>query len=104
MCACPQKQNGYVPIANEIYDALIGIRIPGEAEQCLKLIIRKTYGYNKKEDAISLSQFCSFTGLKKPNVCKAIRKLKEIIGKDHKLSEPEAEKLKKLVEPNIPDN
>jgi len=37
--------------------------------------MRKTYGFNKKEDAIALSQFCAATGMKKPSVCRAIRHL-----------------------------
>jgi len=71
----PQKENGYVAIANEIWDALARIRINGEARQVLDVILRKTYGWNKKEDAISLSQFCLTTGLKRIAVCKAIKKL-----------------------------
>lgn len=62
-------------IANDIADAFARIRISGEARQCLDLILRKTYGYNKKEDCIALSQFCLGTALKKPTVCKALAKL-----------------------------
>ncbi len=73
----PQIENGYTRIADEIIDALARYRIPGEQMQCLFLIIRKTYGYNKKVDSISLSQFVDGTGLKKPTVCRALRELKE---------------------------
>lgn len=73
--ASPQLQNGYVRIATEIYDALARYRIPGEARQVLDFIIRKTYGWNKTEDMIALSQFMAGTGLKKPTVCRAINKL-----------------------------
>jgi len=71
----PQCENGYTKIANELLSALCRIRINGEATQILYVIFRKTYGYNKKRDRISLSQFCLLTGLKKPNVCRAIKKL-----------------------------
>ena len=64
----PQKENGYTPIANEIMDALCRIRIPGEERQVLDCIFRKTYGWNKCEDSISLTQFMEMTGLKKPAV------------------------------------
>ena len=83
----PQLENGYVKIANEIMDALIAYRIPGEERQCLDFIIRKTYGYNKKEDIISNSQFVVATGLKKANICRAIRNLISkniVIKKDNK--------------------
>ena len=83
----PQKENGYTAIANEIMDALIKYRIPGEQRQCLDFIIRKTYGYNKKKDTISNSQFVLATGIKKPAVCRALNGLVDkniVIKKDNK--------------------
>lgn len=74
--ANPQKENGYVPIANEIFEALARIRIPGEARQMLDVIIRKTYGFNKKSDRISTTQFINLTGLSRGVIYKARRKLK----------------------------
>ena len=73
----PQKENGYTPIANELMDALSKYRIPGEQMQCLIFIIRKTYGFNKKDDMISNSQFVDGTGLKKGNVSRALKSLVE---------------------------
>ncbi|MHC4523782.1 MAG: replication protein [Planctomycetota bacterium] len=73
--AKPQLEDGFVRIANEIVEALSRIRISGEESQCLWVVLRKTYGWNKKEDRISLSQFALATGLKIPNVCRALRKL-----------------------------
>ena len=73
--ANPQLEDGYTRIADEIMDALIRYRIPGEQMQCLLLIIRKTYGINKVWDAISNSQFVEFTKLNKSNVCRALREL-----------------------------
>jgi phage replication O-like protein O len=73
--ANPQLENGYTKVANEIFEALAGIRIPGEARQVLDVIFRKTYGFNKKEDKISLSQFCILTHLRDCDVCRAINKL-----------------------------
>ncbi len=74
--ANPQKENGHVDIANEIMEALAGIRISGEEWQCLCVIFRKTYGWHKKEDWISLSQFNLLTKLKKPNILRALNKLR----------------------------
>lgn len=71
----PQKENGYTSVANEIFESLAKIRINGEARQVLDVVFRKTYGFQKKQDRIALSQFCDLTGLKKPNVCRAIKKL-----------------------------
>jgi len=73
--ANPQKEHGHVDVANEIVEALAKIRISGEEMQCLWVIIRKTYGWHKKQDDIALSQFCEMTNLKKPTICKVIFKL-----------------------------
>lgn len=62
-------------IPNEVLEALAGIRIPGEARQCLDVIIRKTYGLHKKEDSISLSQFATITQLGKTHICRNLNKL-----------------------------
>jgi len=76
--ANPQKENGYTPIANEIMDQLIRIRVPGEARQVLDCILRKTYGWNKKSDVIALSQYVESTGLSKPHVCMGLKKLRDM--------------------------
>lgn len=84
--ANPQLENGYLKIANNVMEALARIRTPGEARQIVDVIIRKTYGFNKKEDNISLSQFSLATGLKKPNVIRALQKaikINLIIKKDN---------------------
>ena len=70
-----QKENGYTSIANELMDALSKYRVPGEQRQCLDFVLRKTYGWNKKWDKISLSQFTKGTGLKRPNVVRALKSL-----------------------------
>jgi len=78
----PQKENGYVPIANEIMDALCKAYIPARERQCLDFIIRKTYGFGKKTDDISLSQFEKGTGLQRRNIREYLSSLveKNIIG------------------------
>ena len=71
----PQIENGYTRIANEIMNELAKIKIPGQARQVLDYIFRKTYGWHKKTETISLSQFVEGTELSKVAVCKAINKL-----------------------------
>jgi len=74
--ASPQKEDGYTAIANEIIDrGFFKHRIPGEQMLCLWVIIRKTYGYNKKWDMIANSQFVKLLGLKKQSVNRAIQGL-----------------------------
>ena len=73
--ANPQCEDGYTKIANEIMEALAKIRISGEARQMLDVIIRKTYGFNKKEDKIATVQFMELTGLSRLAIPKARKKL-----------------------------
>lgn len=89
--ANPQTEEGYVKIANELFDAMARIRIPGEAMQVLLVIMRKTYGWNKKEDFISLSQIVEMTGISKRNIIRAREKLESmniisVVKKDNKNS------------------
>ena len=73
--ANPQIENGHLDLANEIVEALARIRLSGEESQCLWVLFRKTYCWHKKEDKISLSQFALMTGLSRPAVARAIKKL-----------------------------
>jgi len=76
--ACPQKEHGYTAIANEIMEALARTRIPGESRQVLDVILRRTYGWNKKVAVITRKQFVLATALKGPNVTRAIKRLVEM--------------------------
>lgn len=73
--ANPQKENGFTPIANEIIDNLVKLRITASEKDMLFFVIRKTYGYHKKEDRISLSQFEQGTLLSRPTVVKGLKNL-----------------------------
>ena len=79
--ANPQAENGHTDISNEIMEALARYRIPGAEWQVLLVVLRKTYGWHKLEDAISLSQFAELTGLDRSNVVRALKGLvsKEIL-------------------------
>lgn len=73
--ASPQKENGFTAIANEILENIVKTPLLGSEYQVLFFIIRKTYGYQKREDIISLSQFQKCTGLSRPTVVKTIKNL-----------------------------
>ena len=82
----PQIEDGYIKIANELAEALSEIRISGEEWQVLWVILRKTYGWHKKEDWIPLNQFMEMTGINKPCIIRAIKKLEKkkiVIKKDN---------------------
>src|SRR4051812_4004780 len=85
LCACgffcceamtnPQKENGYTGIANEIVDALCKTNLSPHEGRIVWCVFRKTYGFNKKDDWISLSQLVEMTGMHKAHVSQAKRKL-----------------------------
>jgi len=72
--ANPQKEKGGTIIASEVMEALCKFRIPGEVRQIVDVVIRQTWGWNKKEDWISNSQFVEKTGMRKGNVCRSLSK------------------------------
>lgn len=53
----PQLENGYTRIANELLEELIKAGLNGTEFAIVLHIMRKTYGYHKKEDEISITQF-----------------------------------------------
>lgn len=75
--ANPQKENGFIPISTEFWEAWLRTRVPGEVEQVFKFIIRKTWGFKKKTDQISSSQIMAATGLPRRAVEKAKKRLRE---------------------------
>jgi len=75
MQANPQTEDGYTRFANELLEALIKYRIPGEQMQCLLYISRMTYGYRRKTWALTLDSFVEATGINKPAVSRALKTL-----------------------------
>jgi phage replication O-like protein O len=71
----PQKENGHTQIANELLEALLRARLNGTQWDIIMCVIRKTYGFNKKEDWISLTQFQTATKKDRTTICKAIKAL-----------------------------
>lgn len=69
MCASPQTENGFTRIANELLEEVLLYDYPSaSALKLLLCVMRQTYGYNKKEDIISISQFQKHTHLSRPTV------------------------------------
>ncbi len=71
--ANPQIENGYTKIANELLDALSRTPMRGELWRVIMFVIRKTYGFNKVCDRISLSQFELGTGMDRRNLRRALK-------------------------------
>ena len=71
----PQVEDGHVDIANEIAEALARTQLSGYESRYLWVLWRKTYGWHKKEDVISNSQFVEATGLKKWHISRTEKRL-----------------------------
>lgn len=73
--ASPQKENGYTPIAHTILEALSRQVISPDEWRILMIIFRKTYGWDKKQDHISHTQFSEITGISRNHIPRIINKL-----------------------------
>jgi len=71
----PELSNGYTRIASAILENLATVRLSGREWNVLMVIFRQTYGWNRKEARISLTQFASFTGLPAAKVCGVLKSL-----------------------------
>lgn len=76
--ASPQTQNGYIKIANEIAEILMRVKLTPNQHSILWAIWRKTFGWNKKSDQISLGQFTVLTGIKPPHVSRTLKELEKM--------------------------
>ena len=80
--ASPQKEHGHTRIANEIMEQLAHTILSEREWRVLMVIFRKTYGFNKKKDRISLQQFFEATGIKTkhlPSILKNLSARKKMI-------------------------
>jgi len=73
--ASPQKEQGFTTVANELLEQIIASGLNGTEISIVMLVIRKTYGWNKKQDEISLSQFCDHIPVSKTSICSALKNL-----------------------------
>lgn len=71
-----QTANGYLKIANELYDALCRLHLSGYENQVLRAVIRLTYGYNQKSAKIPLDKIKELTEIKQTSrISEAIKNL-----------------------------
>jgi phage replication O-like protein O len=65
--ASPQLENGHLKISNQLFEHLMCHPFSARELRVIMAVIRKTYGFNKKTDRISLGQICQMTGIKGRN-------------------------------------
>ena len=73
----PQLEDGYLKIVLSVVEALARTQLSGYEWRVLLFLLRKTYGWNKRSDIISLSQFTDGTRLDRRHVARTIRHLVE---------------------------
>jgi phage replication O-like protein O len=78
----PQTDKGFIQIAcgsqdNDILLALSGFGLTGTELSIILVIIRKTWGWKKKEDYISLSQFEELCNVTRRSIIKSTRSLED---------------------------
>ncbi len=60
--ANPQRENGHTDIAHEVLEALMQAKLNGTQWDLVMAVIRRTWGWHKKQDYISLKLFQKLTG------------------------------------------
>ena len=73
-----KKEEGFVKVPNSIYDALLSQRLSPAQEKAVLYIIRKTFGFRKNEDAISIRKMASDTGFSRRGMVNAVHDLEKM--------------------------
>lgn len=71
----PSLEDGYLRIANELFDAILRFGFTHRQQSVLLAIIRKTYGYGKKRDDMSAAQLGELCGIARNHVTEALKDL-----------------------------
>jgi phage replication O-like protein O len=79
----PQLENGFLRIANELHEAILSADLTKREMKVLQVIIRMTYGFQKKEDDIAASQIGKACRIGSSHVTEALNSLakKKVITK-----------------------
>ena len=70
--ASPQKENGYTSIANELLEQIYRRRFSASQLKILLLVIRFTYGFNRKTATLSNTFISAGTGMHEITVSKEV--------------------------------
>ena len=73
--ANPQKENGYTSLSNELLEAIYRSNFTARQLKVLLLVLRYTYGYNRKTAQLSNSFISNGTGIHEVHISKIIKEL-----------------------------
>lgn len=78
MTTKPQLEDGFTRIANELFEAVIGFGFSQRQLAVLLAVLRKTYGYGKKEDDMSASQIGELCKIGRNHVSETLGQLAKL--------------------------
>jgi len=67
--------DNYTRIENQLLEKLCVMGLSGTALSCALILLRKTNGFGKEQDGISLSQFAKLTGKDKRTIVRSLKEL-----------------------------
>lgn len=71
----PQIEDGYTRIANELLESLLLEKLSKRQLLIVFAVIRKTYGYGKKTDDMTIHQLAKLTGLREEHASRTVSEL-----------------------------
>lgn len=70
-----RMQEGFVAVPNEMFDALLSADLTGRQLKVALAIVRKTLGFGKTEDDMTITQISELARIHRPNASKAFQQL-----------------------------
>ena len=74
----PQKENGFTAIANEIMEIIAKTDFNGTQRRIIDVVLRQTYGWQRKEHELSLTFIAKATDIHKMQIQRELAKLIEM--------------------------
>ena len=71
----PELDDGYLKLANELVDQFVKLKITATQWNILFLVMRETYGYNRKAKDLSVSYIAKAIGVSEYSTSKAVQDL-----------------------------
>lgn len=76
--ASPQLEDGYIRIANELQEAIARYEFTGRERSVMDVVIRQTYGFNRKSAPLTSSDITRFTGISRPTAGRILKSLIDV--------------------------
>lgn len=76
--ANPQRENGFTGIAHEIIEALIKVKLNATQLQIILVVLRFTYGFNRKNTNHANSFFANALGIDRSNLIRDMNELQRM--------------------------